>query len=108
MTQESEVKQGDKIIVYVDAELKELIPGFLENRHRDIKSILEALEHIDYKTIRILGHNMKGSGGGFGFDTITNIGRSLEQAAEDRDIQEIRRLANELLTFLECVDVVYE
>ena len=108
MTQDSNKKQGEKIIVYVDAELEDLIPGFLENRQEDIRSIREALEKDDYETIRTLGHSMKGSGGGYGFDAITDIGRSLEMAAKERNAEEIRKRVGELLHYLEHVEVVYE
>ena len=31
----------EKIMVTVDADLAELIPGFLENRNRDVRQLLE-------------------------------------------------------------------
>ncbi|MBI5361281.1 MAG: Hpt domain-containing protein [Planctomycetes bacterium] len=97
-----------KIIVHVDAELEDIVPGFMENRRKDIKSILEALKGGDYETIRILGHSMKGSGGGYGFDAITEIGASLEQSAKDKNTENIRKKVDELSTYLENVEVKYE
>ena len=108
MTPQSGAQQGDKIVVHVDTDLQELIPGYLANRQGDIQAMREALEQGDYETIRILGHSMKGSGGGYGFDTITEIGSALEQAASGRDPDEIRRCVGELLTYLERVQVVYD
>ncbi len=35
----------------------------------------------DYATIRTLGHQMAGTGGGYGFDPITEIGGALEESA---------------------------
>jgi HPt (histidine-containing phosphotransfer) domain-containing protein len=99
---------GEKIVVHIDADLEELIPGFFQNRREDVKSILLALEIGDYETIRILGHSMKGSGGGYGFDTITNIGHYIEQAAKDRNSEEIKKKTNELSSYLEKVEVVFE
>jgi len=106
--QKSGAKQEDKIVVHVDADLQELIPGYLANRHGDIHAMQEALAQGDYETIRIVGHSMKGSGGGYGFDTITDIGSALEQAARDRKPDEIRRWVGELRTYLERVQVVYD
>lgn len=108
MTQNSDIKQSEKIIVSVDEELKELVPQFLENRQKDIKSMLEALEQGDYESIMGFGHRIKGAGGSYGFDTITDIGRSLEQAAKNRDSQEIRKWVGKLSNYLERVEVVYE
>lgn len=108
MTQNSDADKERKVIVHVDAELEDLIPGFLENRLKDIKSMLDALNQGDYETIRILGHSMKGAGGGYGFDAITDIGASLEQSAKDKNPEEIRKRIDELSTFLEHVEVRYE
>ena len=60
----------------MDEDLGDLIPGYLENRKKDVVEILNCLNRRDYETIRSLGHKMKGSGGGYGFDTITEIGKN--------------------------------
>lgn len=108
MTQNNDTNEGRKIIVHVDAESEDLIPGFLENRRNDIKSMLEALKQGDYETIRILGHSMKGAGGGYGFDAITDIGASLEQSAKDKNPDGVRKLIDKLSTYLDSVEVIYE
>ncbi|MGR3320205.1 MAG: Hpt domain-containing protein [Candidatus Anammoxibacter sp.] len=108
MNQDKELKYGEKIVVHVDADLEELVPDFLKNRHEDIKSIQSALETKDFETIRILGHSMKGSGGGYGFDDITDIGKAIEQASCDANSNEIKRILDELASYLENVSVVYE
>jgi HPt (histidine-containing phosphotransfer) domain-containing protein len=102
------MENSDKIVVTVESELKELVPGFLQNRRESIEDMLVALEREDYEALRILGHNMKGTGSGYGFDTITDIGRSLESAAKTGDAGEIKKLAEELSDYLSRVEVVYE
>jgi HPt (histidine-containing phosphotransfer) domain-containing protein len=108
MTQQSALKQEEKIIVHVDPDIADLIPGFLENRHKDIKTMGEALTQGDFETIQVLGHSMKGAGGSYGFDAITDIGKSLEQAAKDKDAEGIQRSVGELAAYLDCVEVLYE
>lgn len=108
MIRDGDSEHDDKIIAHVDIELKELIPGFLENRRKDIQSILKALDQDNYETARVLGHSMKGSGAGYGFDPITDIGRSIEQAAKNRNPEEIRKWVGELLNYISRVKVVYE
>jgi signal transduction histidine kinase/CheY-like chemotaxis protein len=95
-------------LVRVVASLAELVPGFLEGRRRDIDAIAAALERSDYNDVRILGHNMKGSGAGYGFNRITEIGASLEQAAGRRVPEEIRARSAELARYLNRLHVVYE
>ena len=99
---------SDKIIVYVDSELEDIVPGFLENRKKDIASITDALTSNDYETIRIIGHSMKGSGGGYGFDPISDIGRAIEMEAKNSNAEKIREQVEALSSYLERIEVVYE
>ena len=108
MTATYDSTRGEKIIVTVDSDLEDLIPGFLENRNQDIKSIFDALTRDDYATIVKLGHTMKGVGGGYGFDAITDIGRSIEQAAKEKNPQKIRASLSELSDYLERIEIIFE
>ena len=108
MPQKGETGKGERIIVHVDEEIEDLIPGFLDNRRKDVNALKEALARNDYETVRTLGHAMKGAGGGYGFDTITDIGSSLENAAKKNNTEGIRRRIDELADYLERVEVVHE
>jgi len=98
----------EKIIVIADEDFRDLIPGYLENRRKDITEILAALDHSDFETIRFLGHKMKGSGGGYGFDGITEIGGACEEAAKQSGAREVREQVNRLQAYLENVEVVFQ
>lgn len=98
----------EKIVVQVDADLEDLIPGYLESRRQDVETVLQALENQDFETIRIVGHTMKGTGGGYGFDAITGLGHSLEEAAKGQNGEGIRQKAATLLAYLQSVEVVYK
>ena len=50
-----------KIIAHDDPDLRDLIPGFLQSRHKDIKSIDAVLKNADNPYPR---SSMKGSEGG--------------------------------------------
>ena len=98
----------DKIVVQVDADLEDLIPGYLQNRHKDLEAIQQALEKQDFESIRVLGHSMKGTGGGYGFDAITAIGRTLEEGAKSRNAQAIQQGIATLREYLQAVEVVFK
>jgi len=59
------------------------------------------------KTVRLLGHRMKGDGGGYGFHEISRIGAALEQAALREDRQVMTQETTALANFLAQVEVVY-
>ena len=60
-----------------------LVPRFLQGKRADLQRLKDALDEGDFETIRILGHNMKGTGNGYGLPAITEIGRNLEAAAKE-------------------------
>lgn len=88
--------------------LEDLVPGFLENLRRALASATTALHEGDYDAIRVTGHKMKGAGGGYGFDAITEIGSALEQAGRHKHDAEIRKRVEELHDYLDRVEVVFE
>jgi len=51
---------------------------------------------------------MKGCGGGYGFDEITDLGRSLEQAAKNGEREEIKKKTAELSIYLDSLNIIYE
>jgi HPt (histidine-containing phosphotransfer) domain-containing protein len=103
-----ESKQKKKKIVIVDSELKDIIPGFLDDWKEEVRSMKEALRKGDYELIRSIGHNMKGTGGACGFDAITDMGRSLEEAAKAMDQERIGKTFDKLSSYLKQIEVVYE
>lgn len=98
---------AERIVVHVDPDLEDLIPGFLANRRADVDSLQAALARSDFEAIRITGHSMKGAGGGYGFDAITDIGAHIEQAALARDADAVRAGIGDLADYLARVEVVY-
>ncbi len=99
--------ENSKIVVHIDADLEELIPGYLRNRRADVETINRALEKKDYENLRLLGHTLKGGGIGYGFDTISEIGRLIETAAKNENTIEIKKQRNELSSYLEHLEVVF-
>ena len=91
-----------------DIDLEDLIPGFLENRLKNVVEIESLLVAGDYETIRRLSHSMKGAGGGCGFDEITDIGMHIEQAAKEKNAAEIRTQLKTLSRYLDRVETVYD
>jgi len=96
----------EKIVVTIDPDLEDLIPGYFDNRREDIQLMLQALNGGDYDKIRLTGHSMKGSGASYGFQEITVIGKKIEQAAIEKNDGVIRQAVRALTYYLEHVEVV--
>jgi PAS domain S-box-containing protein len=80
-----------------------LIPTYIEKCHENVIAMQEAVDQNDFETITILGHNLRGSGGGFGFQKITDFGTKLEHASMCNDVEGIAKLLVELSFYLETV-----
>ena len=99
---------NEEIVVHIDPALEDLIPGFLANRRRDVAALRTLVEQQDYAAIRIIGHSMKGSGGGYGFDPITEYGDQIEIAALEGDAHLILSITAQLADYLARVKPVSE
>ncbi len=97
-----------KTVVLVDPDLIDLIPGFLNNKRKDAVTIAEAAERGDCDALRAIGHKLKGEGGSYGLDRITELGAAIEGAALSRDLAAVRRHHGELVEYLDSVEIVAE
>lgn len=93
--------------VTIDPDLADLVPGYLGNRRADVDRIGSALKASDFAMVRRLGHSMKGTGGGYGFEEITRLGGLIEDAALATDADAVRALCSELAHYLAVVEVDY-
>ncbi len=85
----------------IPAELADLAQGYLENRLKDAKALLIAAHAGDFADARQRAHKMKGSGVGYGFPRVSELGASIERAAEVGDVPAIERLAGMLSEYAE-------
>ena len=83
--------------------LAEQTPAYLENCRNNVVAMHAALDRGDFAAVTVLGHNMRGSGGGFGFQAITDFGAGLEKVSGEVDLAGTRRLVGELSRYLEMV-----
>ncbi len=96
----------DMILVRVNPKLSDRIPVFLRNSRQNVAAMLDALDRCDFETVEFLGHGMRGAGGMFGFQAITDIGAALEQAAESADADAARKWVGELSRYLDRVEII--
>ena len=96
----------DTILVRANPKFADLIPVFLQNCRQNVISIMDALDRGDFGTVESLGHGMRGAGGSYGFQVITDISAALEKAAENADTDASRKWVGELSRFLDCVEII--
>jgi PAS domain S-box-containing protein len=69
----------------IAGEIARLVPNYLAAKSRQIEEAQACLASRHFDPIRRFGHNLKGTGRGYGFPEIEELGGALEQAAETAD-----------------------
>lgn len=101
------MEENDKFVAHINEELKEIVPIFIEGKYRDIEKLLKFLDSEDYESIKRLGHNMKGTSGGFGFNKIMKIGIEIEKLADEKNSSALRIKVYELSNYLNNLEIIY-
>ena len=79
------------------AEMQEM---YINHTSKELVSIMDNLETNSFDSLRTFGHNIKGSGGMYGFNEVTEIGAVIEAAAKDEDMATIKSNLKNLDLFL--------
>jgi len=79
------------------AEMQEM---YINHTSKELVSIMDNLETNSFDSLRTFGHNIKGSGGMYGFNEVTEIGAVIEAAAKDEDMALIKSNLKNLDLFL--------
>jgi HPt (histidine-containing phosphotransfer) domain-containing protein len=98
--------EGADETVTPDPEVAPLVAEFLENRRGDVARLNALIASADWEGVRSLGHRMKGTGRGYGFPRITEIGVALERAGSAEDAAAARAGVSRLEQYLDRVRVM--
>jgi len=85
----------------IPPDLADLAEEYLTNRCADATALGEAARTGDFAGARRRGHNMKGSGAGYGFPHVSELGKRIERAADAGDAAAITRWAEALSEYAE-------
>ena len=83
-----------------DDEWAEMQEMYVNHTSKELDIIKENIDTVEIDSLRTFGHNIKGSGGMYGFGEVTNLGTEIEASAKANDRSKIKSLLEELSTFL--------
>lgn len=99
---------GDKrFLLRLDKDFADFIPGFISNVGENMDSMRDALSMNDYAFIQTTSHRIKGAGGGYGLDVVSEIAQLLEMAAREKDAAEIGRQLDKLASYLQRIEITF-
>jgi signal transduction histidine kinase/DNA-binding response OmpR family regulator len=84
----------------VSEQVMALVPHYLASKAQQIEEARTALASRDFGPIRRFGHNLKGTGRGYGFPPIEEMGREIERAAAEADADRIASQLDALHQFV--------
>jgi HPt (histidine-containing phosphotransfer) domain-containing protein len=96
---------SNKTILEIDEELEDIVPEYLDSRKKEIDILQKMLASKEFEQVRAIGHNLKGSGGGFGFDYISECGFNIEQMAKKEQTVALQEWIEKLDNFLNNVEI---
>ena len=83
-----------------DDEWAEMQEMYINHTSKELKNIKENLDSVAFDSLRTFGHNIKGSGGMYGFNEITSRGAEIESAAMNENLEDIKSHLDALEVFL--------
>jgi hypothetical protein len=95
----------DPMFVKIPEGLEEIVPRYLTSRQEEVPVLLKLLAALDFERIRVLAHDMKGSGGAYGFPRLTEIGYAMECAAKEANTSALSQHLGSLAEYLKRVQL---
>jgi CheY-like chemotaxis protein len=84
----------------VSAQIAALVPKYLASKLKQIEEACASLAANDFDPIYRFGHNLKGTGAGYGFPRIEALGAEIEKAAIEHDNRCVSEQLETLRQFL--------
>lgn len=83
------MKINNKHVVYVDLALQPLITFFIEETKKDLETLFQANKKKDFKTLKILSHNLVGECESYGFRELGQLALHLERQVKKQETHQI-------------------
>lgn len=99
---------SEKFIVKIDSDFEEIVPTFIDNRHKDIEQITDLLANGDLTGVQVIAHKLAGNAGSYGFTELGKVGAEMEEACINNDRAAIEEQFGKFKSYMENVVVEYE
>lgn len=96
----------DSILIEMPTGLEDILPRYLANRRKELPEMLALVANSSFNQLRVLAHNIKGTGTSYGFPALTRIGTALERSAKQLDTEASSAQLAELEDYLGRVRLV--
>ncbi len=93
---DSQVEPIKSVLLEDDPEIIELVHNYIKNLPEVLKHVEEALKQKNWERLKDLAHQIKGTGGNFGFVELSNLAGTIEFQAMNMNMDELGGLFEKL------------
>ncbi|MGB0717152.1 MAG: Hpt domain-containing protein [Phycisphaerae bacterium] len=83
-------------LVREDPSFADIVVQFIDGLDQRLQTMTDAIEKADFDALRVAAHQLKGSGGGYGYPVLTEGAGKLEQFAKQQALSECQETLKEL------------
>ncbi len=88
----------------IDPDIADLVPAYIAKRMRQIEELHSLFQQSNWATLQRIGHDLKGSGGAYGFEAISMLGANIENAAREQDIDSLRHSIEQYASTIQAIN----
>jgi HPt (histidine-containing phosphotransfer) domain-containing protein len=88
-----------------DGEWDELLRAFAETIPQKRQALRDWHHGGAVDQIRLLAHQVKGAGGGYGFPELSQVAAALEQACQSNNADRVAQAVDDLIDYLDRIEV---
>jgi HPt (histidine-containing phosphotransfer) domain-containing protein len=83
-----------------------MVDAYIRRCRAALPDVEAALDRLDHNYLRVYGHGLKGSGGGYGIPRLTEVGSLIEEAAKRGDTAELQSQLAALEIYLNRIEIL--
>ncbi len=104
-TEKQESESNGDLLVYIDHDIFDLAEKYIVNSQTVVDQLRELINNRDFDAVKRVGHNFKGSGSGYGIETISELGNRIELLGEERNSEDLFEAVEKLEKYLKNVRI---
>lgn len=83
-------------LISEDASFADIVMQFVDGLGERLNKMEQAMSAADFESLRVAAHQLKGSGGGYGYPILTERAASLERQAKSKSLDACQTTLDEL------------
>lgn len=93
--------------IYIDKDLEDVFPGYLENRHKELIELQTLIDNKDLGKLKVLAHRLAGNAGSYGLAFLSEVGSKMEADCLKSDLSKMNDYFSQIKVYLEELSYEY-